>query len=355
MRNSMPKVSIIIPVYNVEEYLRQCLDSVVNQTLKDIEIICVDDCSTDGSYEILQEYASKDDRFVVLKQEINQGQGVARNRGLDIAKGEYIMFLDPDDWYELDACESAYNQIIKNNNDLVFFNLTYFYEKSKTYKIDIQKLNKFEKDINNPQIKFSKLDYPFFGNGESVYKIYKREFINANNIRFPNYRFCEDLVFYAKVITCAKSASILDKSLYYYRIHENNTIKQGLYKDLLAAQKDAFKIICNCEYSDKYSKLYAVAYIQSLLYWFNKYTKQNPEIEEDFYNNIRKVFISLDKYYLDENTKRLLPQKILKKFNKIVSHDYETYKKSQFIERVFSFKNIFKNTTHNLKREEHAC
>ena len=83
-----PKISIIIPVYNTEQYIGLALDSVVNQTLKDIEIICIDDCSTDNSYEILKDYASKDDRFVVLKQETNQGQGAARNKALDIAKGE---------------------------------------------------------------------------------------------------------------------------------------------------------------------------------------------------------------------------------------------------------------------------
>ena len=110
----MTKVSIIIPVYNRENYLPKALDSAVNQTLKDIEIICIDDCSTDNSLGILKEYASKDNRIIVLEQKENQGQGVARNRALDIAKGEYIMCLDSDDWLELNACELAYNQISKN-------------------------------------------------------------------------------------------------------------------------------------------------------------------------------------------------------------------------------------------------
>ena len=106
----MPKISIIIPVYNVENYIKQALDSVVNQTFKDIEIICINDCTPDKSFEIVKEYAKNDDRFVLIEQETNQGQGVARNIGIEKASGEYIMFLDPDDWFALNACELTYNQ-----------------------------------------------------------------------------------------------------------------------------------------------------------------------------------------------------------------------------------------------------
>ena len=95
----MPKVSIIIPVYNVEKYLKKCLNCIVNQTLTDFEVICINDGSTDNSLEILNEYAKNDKRFIVISQE-NQGQGVARNRCLELVKGEYIQFIDPDDWVE---------------------------------------------------------------------------------------------------------------------------------------------------------------------------------------------------------------------------------------------------------------
>ena len=95
----MVKISIIIPVYNVENYLRVCLNSIVNQSLSDIEIICVNDGSVDNSLDILKEYAAKDNRFVIINQE-NCGQGIARNKALDIAKGKYIAFVDPDDWIE---------------------------------------------------------------------------------------------------------------------------------------------------------------------------------------------------------------------------------------------------------------
>ena len=114
----MPKVSVIIPVYNVEKYLSECLDSVVNQTLKDIEIICVNDGSPDGSAEILEEYAQKDNRIKVITQE-NRGVSEARNSGLKIASGEYIAFLDSDDYIDLKFFEQLYKRGIESNSDVV--------------------------------------------------------------------------------------------------------------------------------------------------------------------------------------------------------------------------------------------
>ena len=109
----MPKVSVIIPVYNAEKYLRQCLDSVVNQTLREIEIICVDDGSTDGSLAILQEYAANDARIKVLTQK-NQYAGVARNNGMAAAQGKYFAFLDADDYYDLNALMVMFQRMEEN-------------------------------------------------------------------------------------------------------------------------------------------------------------------------------------------------------------------------------------------------
>ncbi|MDR2160688.1 MAG: glycosyltransferase, partial [Desulfovibrio sp.] len=103
-----PKVSVIIPVYNTEPYLRRCLDSVCGQTLREIEIICVNDGSTDGSLEILREYAQKDSRVKVIELEENKGAGAARNAGIDAARGEYIGFVDSDDYVDLDFYETLY-------------------------------------------------------------------------------------------------------------------------------------------------------------------------------------------------------------------------------------------------------
>jgi glycosyltransferase involved in cell wall biosynthesis len=115
-----PKISVIIPVYNVEKFLRKCLDSVVNQTMRDIEIICINDGSTDGSLDILKEYAEKDDRIIVINQ-TNGFVGSARNNGLKIARGKYIQFVDSDDYLELNACETAYKYALQYDADVVVF------------------------------------------------------------------------------------------------------------------------------------------------------------------------------------------------------------------------------------------
>lgn len=115
------QVSVVIPVYNVESYLIDCLESVTNQTMKDIEIICVDDASEDNSRHILEEYAKKDNRIKLILHTRNLGTSSARKHGVEIATGKYIMFLDSDDEYTLDACEIAYNAIEKNKTDIVRF------------------------------------------------------------------------------------------------------------------------------------------------------------------------------------------------------------------------------------------
>ena len=116
----IPKVSVIIPVYNVEAYLRQCLDSVVNQTLRDIEIICVDDGSTDGSRAILEEYSEKDSRFKVIKQN-HSNAGACRNAAMAIAKGEYLGFVDADDFCDLTLFEKAYTKAKSDDADVVIW------------------------------------------------------------------------------------------------------------------------------------------------------------------------------------------------------------------------------------------
>lgn len=120
----MPKVSVLVAVYNAEQYLHECLDSLTAQTLHDIEIICIDDCSTDTSLDILRDYAQRDSRITVLHNEKNTGQAKARNRGLAMAKGEYITMLDSDDWMSSDALEQAYTVLTQDKEtDCVLLNL----------------------------------------------------------------------------------------------------------------------------------------------------------------------------------------------------------------------------------------
>ena len=126
------KISVIIPVYNVEKYIHECIDSIIRQTYKNIEIICIDDGSSDKSYDILKEYASKDNRFILLQQE-NKGAGTARNKGLEIATGDFISFLDADDFFEHDLLELALNKLQESESDFVIYNSDQFNDKTKQF------------------------------------------------------------------------------------------------------------------------------------------------------------------------------------------------------------------------------
>ena len=126
-----PKVSVIIPVYNTEEYIGETLNSIINQTIKDIEIIVINDGSTDNSLHIINEYAQRDSRITVFTQ-ANQGQSMARNKGFDYASGIYIYFMDSDDILELNALELCYFRIEDNNVDFVFFNANTVYESNQS-------------------------------------------------------------------------------------------------------------------------------------------------------------------------------------------------------------------------------
>lgn len=209
--NYTPKVSVIIPVYNVEEYLRECLDSVVNQTLKEIEIICVDDGSTDNSLEILKEYAKKDNRISVLTQK-NSGAGIARNVGINMASGTFIAFMDPDDYYPNNyTLENMHNKAIKYNVKICGGSFSCF------------KDNEILKDIS----KFG-VGYFFKEDGYINYIdyqwdcgywrfIYDKEFLKENQIYFPDYLRGQDPPFFIKAMALAKKFYALKEATYVYR------------------------------------------------------------------------------------------------------------------------------------------
>ncbi len=124
--NNNISISIVVPVYNVEKYLRQCLDSIINQTFKDFECIC-DDGSTDKSLSILQEYANKDNRIKIISQK-NIGLAGARNTALSVASGKYVLFVDSDDYIDINLCEALYKDAVKYNSDIAFAERLDFYD-----------------------------------------------------------------------------------------------------------------------------------------------------------------------------------------------------------------------------------
>ena len=221
--NYTPKVSVIIPVYNVEEYLRECLDSVVNQTLKEIEIICVDDGSTDNSLEILKEYAKKDNRISVLTQE-NLHAGVARNAGLAVAQGEYLSFLDSDDFFELNMLEETYKKAKIDNADIVVFRYTKYDCKSLTQTMNAGANTKI---LSSNRIISSEIcsQYIFQITCPMPWnKIFKREFIEDIKIKYQSITLSNDLYFVFAAISSAIRISYLPNNLMKYRIFKKGSL-----------------------------------------------------------------------------------------------------------------------------------
>ncbi len=225
----MIKISVIVPVYNVEDYLIECLTSIINQTLKEIEIICIDDCGTDNSINILKEYAKKDDRIRIISHKENKGLGPARNTGIKESKGEYISFIDSDDYISRDYLENLYNTIIKYDTDIVStINIKRVVgEAISLYSININKyLSIFQKifnknhfeGISNANIKDEKentKNYPFV---VAWNKLYKRSFLLDNDLFFMDIKKgSEDEDFYQRLLLNSPSISYNHKSIYYYR------------------------------------------------------------------------------------------------------------------------------------------
>ena len=213
----MVKISVIIPSYNVEKYIEKCLESLINQTLKDIEIIIVDDGSNDNTFEIIQKYAKKDDRIIALRQK-NQKQGAARNKGLDIAKGEFIGFVDSDDWVDLDYFEKLYSAAIENNTNMAAASATRDYKnKVKIHtKFDSKKVYHGANDI----LKGIKRNLVVHS------KIFKREPIK--DLRFEQNVLYEDAPYAIKAIDMENSLVTVPDAHYHYYSNPKSTMKQKL-------------------------------------------------------------------------------------------------------------------------------
>ncbi len=207
----MTKVSVIVPVYNVEKFLKRCLDSIINQTLKDIEIICIYYNSNDKTLEILEQIASKDSRITVIMQR-TKGQAGARNEGTDIATGEYIGFVDSDDWIDLDFYEKLYNSAKKYDADIAVGSIIRLHKYNKKYHLKIED-EVVTEDTNK---KFELCDVP-----EKSYiwnKIYKTEKLKEFNLKFEEGILFEDVIYTPQVLyNLKKLVTVAGVNYYYWR------------------------------------------------------------------------------------------------------------------------------------------
>ncbi len=215
----MPKLSIIVPVYNVEKFLERCLDSILSQTLQDIEVICVDDCSPDRSIEILRKYESLHSRVKVLQHAQNKRQGGARNTAMDIATGEYIGFIDSDDYIDFDFYQKLYDAAKENDADMAITGIVKHRKQTSRTVISFDGLKCYEE--KNEKFRACCCPPEF----HPVNKIYRRSMLEQNNIRFQEKVMFEDVDFVAKCIFHANKVVTVPGTNYRYIYNGESTVK----------------------------------------------------------------------------------------------------------------------------------
>lgn len=262
------KVSVIMPVYNSQAYLRETLDSILAQSLKEFELICVDDGSTDDSLQILKEYQKKDDRIQVMHQQ-NQFAGAARNRGIEAATGEFLVFWDSDDIFEKTALEEMYQQCVKDEADICICGASEF-EKDLTKRISSdtylkerylpEKVPFYHEDID---------EYIFyFSTNVSWNKMLRKDLILEHQIRYQGYRHGEDTMFVMAALFFAGKFTLVKKPLVNYRVYNSNSLTGKMHErplDVLHSYEDTYELLSKQEGFHRVEKSFFNKFIAGMI------------------------------------------------------------------------------------------
>ena len=313
----MTKISVIIPFYKVENYIAQCLESVVSQTLSEIEILCIDDKSPDESISIVREYARKDSRIRIFQHENNRGLGAARNTGIKNAVGEYIFFLDSDDWLLEDGLQQLYEAAQKYDIKIVSAPFKRYVEASKSYKrTRIKEVGQFT--ITNKN--FFSLDY-------NVFKLYHKSIFDDSDIRFPDRLIHEDVEFYWKVFTMYNIIHCLKDPVMVYRIRSSSIMNSKKRDDYCNNNVELIKNIflflekknITAAYREAFTKEYYHFYYMGTTFDTEKFSRElDPFLHERHFKigfsmrKIRKWFF-LKKFNKNERTLRLFGLFLIRK------------------------------------------
>ena len=324
-----PRISVLIPVYNASAFLDKSIGSLINQTFEDFEIVCVNDGSKDNSLEILNDYSSRDNRIKVIDQE-NGGCGAARNTAFRNAKGDYVYFFDPDDFIALDTLERFYENIIFNDSDFVvcrgnsfnddgFINTRLFFNYRRYFK-NIN-FNKFVFNYNDEKrIVLNDYFAPWS-------KLYKKEFLENNNMMFNVGLAFDDVPFHVKSMIKAKKISHINRSLYHYRVDNADSVNStpsnakdifkiiDIVRDLLESENIFVDFECNFV-------AFSIINITSLILRSNS---------KEFYSTARKYFQNMN-----ENCVRDLGGLYLKKYDVILANEDYTEFKIEYLSLLLS-------------------
>lgn len=323
----IPKISVIMPLYNVSEYIEQCLDSVTSQSLKEIEVICVDDGSTDNTIDLVKEYAQKDNRITLLSQE-NSGSGKARNNGIKNASGEFIAFMDADDLYPYNhTLELMYNKAISNDVNICGGSLCRIInDKIEKDSSKIEDGYIFKKD---GMVKYT--DYQFdWGYWRFIYKT---NLIRTNELYFPDYLRGQDPPFFIKAMSLAKSFYSLKEATYCYRVsHKEVSWTERKVADVILSYNECLEL---AKQFGLYKLYYSIIDRANSKYALDRYAKfidypkvkaardlivktETNKLSSLYYTGLVSEIVipNIKKYYLFN----LIPMYKIKKKNKTTKH-----------------------------------
>ncbi len=330
------KVSVIIPVYNVEEFLSQTLDSILNQTLKDIEIICVDDGSEDRSMQILREYEQRDPRIIVIEQE-HMGGGAARNKGMSRAKGEFLSFLDSDDFFENTLLEHTYNKCRKTGSDICIYKVKRY--DNNTGKTISDKGSFVESNIPDKQV-FSSTDMKdkIFNTFQTWpwNKLFRRSFIEKHNIKFQEILRTNDMYFVNTALMKAERICVIREELVNYREgtqrncqSTNNKAPTDFFKALYALHENVFE---DQSYEEKIS--FNNLFVRSCNYNLKTLSNTDPQAFAELYN-----------YLHNDGFEKINPELI--NINEISDDNKKAYKECMNIEKFTFEEYMFDKLNYN--------
>ncbi|MBR4448488.1 glycosyltransferase family 2 protein [Methanobrevibacter sp.] len=345
----MTKISVIVPIFNTEKYLSECLNSILNQPFDDIEIICINDGSTDNSLDILNDFKSKNDCIKIINQE-NRGLSASRNVGIENAKGEYILFIDSDDYFEDNVFEKLINIAESKSLDLVIFKLIDFdditREKSRYSYFDLELLKKTvgDKVFSYEDVKDILFRIPVTAPG----KLFKRELIS--DLRFQEDLIFEDNPFFFELFFNTKRACVFDEYLYCRRIRNDSIISSNFEKfsDVIVVYNIILQIIKKYgKYEEQKGKLFH----RQCRDIFLRFSQVPEEYKADFFSKIKEDFLAKKEFYEDDGTLEIASKRSREIFDRAI--ESETAKEFELSIEVFDLnKEVSKLKKQNKKYDK---
>ena len=329
MTADYPKISVIMPVYNVKYHLTVAIDSILRQTFGDFELICVNDGSTDGSSETLKEYAQNDGRIKIISSEKNYGQSYARNKGLEAAGGKYICFVDGDDWIQDYMLEKLYDEAEKHLTDMSFCGTIIYDEIFRTCNSSdkFYSLETIPHELDNKVFNYRDVKDLISGkiNTSVCNKIYRKEFLDNNCIKFYENFIYEDLPFFYDVLFKAERISFIRDCCYFYRTNkldiDNSPVNTKISDRIFMTELTLEKFRELDDFEEMKSKI--TSWIIDDI--FHNYMICDIKFRKEFFYQMKKLFKNTD--FCNNNVKKSEKAYFYNEFCNILKTDYEGFNK----------------------------